>query len=117
LRMHGLGDDYIRSRVQGLTVSARDTEAWRSLMQTQVSQARNLLVTGAPLAWRLPGRIGLELRLVVHGGLRILERLDQVGYDMFNHRPTLKTTDRLLLICRGLSGPKSLYRFSSIHHS
>src|SRR5690606_39530220 len=98
-------------------VPSQEADAWRAMMRERVAQARALLVSGAPLAWRLPGRIGLELRLVVHGGLRILERLDQVGYDMFARRPTLGTADRLLLLWRGLSGRKSLHRFSSVHHS
>src|SRR5690606_27696878 len=51
--------------------------AWQTLMREQVQQARGLLHAGLPLTSRLPGRLGLELKLIVHGGLRILERLDQ----------------------------------------
>ncbi|TAL89915.1 MAG: squalene synthase HpnC [Candidimonas sp.] len=76
--------------------------AWQGLMQAQVQQARELLKRGLPLARRLPGRIGLELRLVVHGGLRILERLDQLHYDVFFHRPTLQKRDWVLLFWRAL---------------
>lgn len=117
LRAHHLDDIHIHRRVQGLPVPSQEADAWRAMMRERVAQARALLVSGAPLAWRLPGRIGLELRLVVHGGLRILERLDQVGYDMFARRPTLGTADRLLLLWRGLSGRQSLHRFSPVRHS
>ncbi|UHL65866.1 squalene synthase HpnC [Paralcaligenes sp. KSB-10] len=75
---------------------------WQALMQGQVQQARGLLCAGLPLAHRLPGRIGFELRLVVQGGLRILERLDQLHYDVFNHRPTLQKRDWALLLWRAL---------------
>ncbi|MBC7727407.1 MAG: squalene synthase HpnC, partial [Microbacteriaceae bacterium] len=61
--------------------------AWSALMAFEVSRARALMHTGAPLAPRLPGRIGWELRLVVHGGLRILERIEGAGYDVFGQRP------------------------------
>ncbi|NGM88867.1 squalene synthase HpnC [Parapusillimonas sp. SGNA-6] len=77
--------------------------AWRALMREQVDQARGMLLRGLPLTRRLPARIGFELRLVVHGGLRILERLDQLHYDMFRHRPTLTKVDWALLLYRALA--------------
>ena len=46
---------------------------WSALMRFEVARARALMLSGAPLALRLRGRIGWELRLVVQGGLRILE--------------------------------------------
>lgn len=76
--------------------------AWTALMQAQVAQARALLLYGLPLAQNLSGRIGLELKLIVQGGLRILERLDQLHYDVFQHRPTLRKRDWLVLLWRTL---------------
>ena len=72
-------------------------ERWRALMAHQVTRARALLLLGAPLALRLPGRIGWELRLVVQGGLRILELIERVDYDVFARRPTLGAHDWLVL--------------------
>ena len=60
--------------------------AWRQLMSFQVERARGMLQSGAPLAKRLPGRIGLELRMIVQGGLRIAEKLVEVDYDVFRRR-------------------------------
>lgn len=68
-------------------------DAWRALMAFQVQRARAMMLEGAPLARRLPGRIGWELRLMVLGGLRILERIEAVNYDVFRHRPVLNKTD------------------------
>ncbi len=76
--------------------------AWTALMQAQVAQARALLLYGLPLAQNLSGRIGLELKLIIQGGLRILERLDQLHYDVFQHRPTLRKRDWLVLLWRTL---------------
>lgn len=76
--------------------------AWQAMMQVQVQQARELLLLGLPLTGRLPRRIGFELKLVVLGGLRILERLDQLHYDIFLHRPTLRKSDWILLLWRAL---------------
>ena len=67
--------------------------AWNSLMQEQVAQARMLLNTGRPLTTQLPFRAGLELRLVIQGGLRILQRLEHLNYDVFQRRPVLRPID------------------------
>ncbi|MEC5400175.1 squalene synthase HpnC [Uliginosibacterium sp. H1] len=81
---------------------ARVDEHWRALMRFEVDRARAMLLGGAPLALELPGRIGWELRLVVQGGLRILERIEAVGYDVFRHRPQLGKADWLLMAWRAL---------------
>ena len=77
-------------------------QRWRSLMAFEVQRPRQLLQRGAPLAQALGGRIGLELRLVVQGGLRILERIDAVNGDVFSHRPTLSARDWTLMGWRAL---------------
>ncbi|MGB3289990.1 MAG: squalene synthase HpnC [Burkholderiaceae bacterium] len=113
LRRHKVDEAYIAdhsgpaagmqpgSASQAYAVDAR-TPAWQALMAEQVGQARQLLRSGLPLTRRLPGRIGLELKLVVHGGLRILERMEQLHYDIFLHRPTLAKRDWILLLWRAL---------------
>jgi phytoene synthase len=72
---------------------ARADAAWQRLMAFQTARTRELLESGAPLARSLGGRIGWELRLVVQGGLRILERIDRVRGDVFHRRPTLRAPD------------------------
>jgi len=67
--------------------------AYQALMQFEVQRARALMLSGAPLAKRLPGRIGWELRLMVQGGLRILDRLGAAQYDVFTRRPKLGKRD------------------------
>jgi phytoene synthase len=94
LRRHGVDEAQIARGDTG--------PAWRQLMHAQAAQAREMLLAGMPLARRLPGRIGLELRMVAHGGLRILERLERIHYDVFRHRPTLRKSDWMLLLWRAL---------------
>jgi squalene synthase HpnC len=81
---------------------SRVTGAFCDVMRFEVERARAMLQSGAPLALRLPGRIGWELRLVVQGGLRILEKIDDAGYDVFNRRPTLRKTDWLRMLWRAI---------------
>ena len=77
-------------------------ERWRHLMAFEVQRTRDLLHSGAPLARALGSRVGLELRLVVQGGLRILERIDAVNGDVFARRPTLSARDWTLMGWRAL---------------
>lgn len=83
--------------------SGRADENSRALLRFEVDRARAMMLSGAPLCRTLPGRIGLELRLIVAGGLRILEKIEAVGYDVFRHRPVLKPIDWPLLMSRALT--------------
>jgi squalene synthase HpnC len=77
-------------------------EAWRSLMKFQVERARSMLEHGAPLGRALPGRIGLEIRATVQGGLRILEKIERAQYDVFRHRPVLRWHDWPVILAHAL---------------
>ena len=52
-----------------------------------------MMRAGSPLGTRLPGRIGLEIRAIASGGLRILDKIDAVQGDVFRHRPVLVLGD------------------------
>jgi squalene synthase HpnC len=96
-------DEMKRFGVSEAHIAARDASGnWWSLMRFQIERARSLLLAGAPLASRLPGRIGLEIRAVVQGGLRILDKLERVKGDVFRHRPALKALDWPLILCRAV---------------
>jgi squalene synthase HpnC len=77
-------------------------DAWRSLMKFQVERARGLMLSGTGLGKTLPGRVGLEIRTTIQGGLRILEKIERAGYDVFRRRPTLRAFDWPLLLVRAL---------------
>ena len=94
LRAHGVDETQIGARL----ADAR----WAALLAAQVQRARALLLSGAPLARALGGRIGWELRLVVQGGLRIAERIDAVAGDVFGQRPVLGGGDWALMTARAL---------------
>jgi len=75
---------------------------WRALMRFQVDRARSLMLAGAPLGRDLPGRIGLEIRAIVAGGLRILDKIEAVNYDIFRRRPVLDKPDWARILWRML---------------
>ena len=78
------------------------TPELRAVLSFEVQRARAIMLDGAPLATALPGRVGWELRLVVQGGLRILEKIEAVDYDVFRQRPVLGKLDWLLLAWRAI---------------
>ena len=72
------------------------------LIASNTAWARTLMQQGAPLVHRLPGRIGWELRLVVQGGLRILDKeQNQQGHNLHT-RLTLHKTDVARMLWRAL---------------
>jgi squalene synthase HpnC len=96
-------EDLARYALSPAHLSRPDNKAkWRAMMKFQVGRARALMLQGAPLACRLKGRIGLELRMVVQGGLRILEAIEEVDYDVFRRRPQLTRGDWIKVVWRGL---------------
>ena len=97
-------DDMARFGVSADDIAAgRCDERWRALMGFELGRARAMMVDGAPLARALPGRIGWELRLIVLGGLRIIEAIETANYDVFRHRPVLGKHDWLRLGWRALN--------------
>jgi hypothetical protein len=59
--------------------------------------------SGAPLVHQVPGRMGWELRLVVQGGLRILDHIEALQHRTWLQRPTLRLTDGPLCLWRALT--------------
>lgn len=76
---------------------------WGLFMEFEIKRARNLLQSGAPLGLALPGRIGLEMRTIIAGGERILQKLHKSRGDMFNQRPVLKPWDWAYMLYRAVS--------------
>ncbi|MDP3032896.1 MAG: squalene/phytoene synthase family protein, partial [Rhodocyclaceae bacterium] len=63
------------------------------LLRFQVDRARALMKSGASLGHDLPGRIGLEIRTIVAGGLALLDKIEAADYDVFKRRPVLGAFD------------------------
>lgn len=62
--------------------------------------SRDMMLAGASLVHRVPGRAGWELRLVVQGGLRILERIARLRYRTLQHRPRIGARDAVPMLWR-----------------
>ncbi|MDE0926180.1 MAG: squalene synthase HpnC [Methylophilaceae bacterium] len=66
---------------------------WERFMRFNVERAETMLQTGKPLGRILPGRMGLEMRLIIAGGETIIRKLKVVNGDVFHKRPTIKAWD------------------------
>ena len=111
-----LGVDAARGRLYVPTIDARrhgvdpgellgrrDSERVHALVAELVGWTRGLMESGAPLARTIRGRAGWELRLVVQGGLRVLERVDRLGGATLVMRPTIGWADAPVLAWRALT--------------
>ncbi|HEX5737790.1 MAG TPA: squalene synthase HpnC [Hydrogenophaga sp.] len=76
--------------------------AARAVIGELCAHARGLMMQGAPLASRIPGRAGWELRLVVQGGLRILDGIAAIDHRSWLIRPRLQRADLPRLFWRSL---------------
>lgn len=72
------------------------------LIESLCAHAYQLMLQGAPLVHQVPGRAGWELRLVVQGGLRILEKVRALGPQVLSQRPRLRAWDFPLMLWRAL---------------
>ncbi len=92
LRAHGVAAREI--------AAAADSPRARALVADLCAWARAMMLDGAPLALRVPGRAGWELRLVVQGGLRVLERIERMHHASLARRPRLHAVDVPVLLWR-----------------
>jgi phytoene/squalene synthetase len=92
----------------GVTVEDFETDrpsqlaAMQAVVAELCAHARGLMQQGAPLVHRVPGRAGWELRLVVQGGLRILDRMAGQSHRSWQQRVTLHKGDLPVLAWRAL---------------
>jgi squalene synthase HpnC len=71
-----------------------------NLIAEQAHSACLKMLSGSPLATRIPGRAGWELRLVVQGGLRILHKLESHGHNALAQRHTVRAWDVVPMLWR-----------------
>ena len=101
-------EDLERFGVDERQIEERRVDArWTALMRFECDRARDMLVAGKPLGRALPGRVGLEIRATIEGGIAIADRITAVSGDVFRHRPRLRKRDwaRILMVAVIGDGP------------
>jgi phytoene synthase len=95
-------EDMARFGVTIEDLKAPTGDARRELMAFESERARALFKRGKPLCTRVTGRLGLELRTIWLGGWRILERIEENGYDVFTRRPVISSGDKIHIMVSAL---------------
>jgi squalene synthase HpnC len=102
-RIYLPADAWARHGVDEAQLLALDANpATLQLIAAHVHAARAMMIRGQPLAKKIPGRGGWELRLVVQGGLRILDKIEAQGFNTLQRRPKLSPWDLVVMGWRAL---------------
>ncbi len=80
----------------------RFSEGYAAMLKFQVERTWKLFDQGKSLPSLVRGRLAIELRLTWLGGARILERIEEMGYDTLNARPKISTADKISLLVKAL---------------
>jgi squalene synthase HpnC len=92
--LHGVD----QAQLLGLDVNPATTR----LIANCAHSARARMLKGAPLVKKVAGRAGWELRLVVQGGLRILDKIQAMDFATLRQRPQLKAWDVVVMVWRAI---------------
>ena len=81
----------------------RLTPAWQEALALASARTRDLFLEGRDVCDGVGGRLSMELRLTWLGGVRILERLERNGFDVFARRPKLGWRDGAVMLWRTMT--------------
>ena len=93
MEQFAVSEDDIRNKITN--------NSTRRLIEFQIRRTVKLMQAGAPLGKVLKGRMGLELRMTIMGGSRILQKLNQQHDDVFS-RPRLNKWDIVWIIWKAI---------------
>jgi squalene synthase HpnC len=83
--------------------SRRFTPAFGELMRFEVERTRGLFHRGWPLVERMPRDVRIDIELFIQGGLAILRKIKEVGYNVWQTRPVLSKMDKVRLLVTTLA--------------
>lgn len=90
LRRHGCNVEDI--------AALRFTPEFRNAMREAVEEARRLFDEGAPLIGGVDRRLGFDLDLFRSGGMRVLDKIEQMDYNVLARRPAISKMERVGLL-------------------
>jgi len=120
--------DYARGRVyipaedlrhfgvtEGDIANRRATPGVGALVRYEVARTRALFERARPIVDIVGADLAVELALTWHGGMRILDKIEGVGANLFSERPSLGTADKAIVLARALAWRGSTLPPRSIH--
>lgn len=73
------------------------SEAWKAALRDASQRTRRLFEEGRSVCDGVSGRLRFELRATWLGGVRVIDRLEHSGFDVFGRRPKLGLSDALVI--------------------
>ncbi len=102
-RVYLCQDEMAQFGVTEAQIAAQHVNAdWERFMLFNIARAEAMLKDGKALEHILPGRMGLEMRMIIGGGEHIIYKLKNVRGDIFKHRPTLRAWDWPVILLKAL---------------
>jgi len=83
--------------------SRRVSHAVGNLVRYEVARTRALFERARPLVDVVGADLAVELALMWHGGMRILDKIEHVGAKLFAERPHLSAADKALVLARAVA--------------
>jgi len=77
-------------------------ESFKKLLKFQVDRTEDMFREGAPLVYKTKGRLALELKCVVLGGMTILKMIRDLNYNTLSIRPHIKNKDKAKILAKAL---------------
>jgi squalene synthase HpnC len=94
LRHFGVNEDDLARR--------RPSRAVNALLRFEVARTRSLFERARPLVDIIGANLAIELALIWHGGMRILDKIARAGGRLLAQRPALDSFDKALVVSRAL---------------
>ncbi|MCA9021908.1 MAG: squalene synthase HpnC [Planctomycetaceae bacterium] len=77
-------------------------EPFQQLMAFEVQRARQFLLDGLPLVKQLPGRLQVDIDLFARGGLKILDHIERLQFNVWEKRPVVSRFEFALLLIQSV---------------
>jgi squalene synthase HpnC len=77
--------------------------AFRAVMGDIVAKARGLFLEGLPLVGMVDRRLALDIDLFNHGGMKVLDKIEERNYNVLAERPAISKVERVGLLLASLA--------------
>jgi phytoene/squalene synthetase len=71
-------------------------------LKYQIDRAKEYFSRGRNLFSRLPGKLEKQIKATVLGGEKILDKIENINYDVLNYRPKLSKIDYMNILLKAL---------------
>lgn len=78
----------------------RNNSNFKSLLKFQIERTREMFLRGRKILNELPFPLKQEIHWTILGGEKVLNKIENIGYNVLNHRPKLNKLEYLTLVIK-----------------